>query len=107
MFNLRCNNLYLRERALCYFIKQLMLVQPIFTRLIITSTFPGIPPHVDTHSAFEDPILSLSLGSSIVMEFRHQDGQAVPVLLPCRSLLIMSGEARYRHSVTPQCSYFL
>lgn len=29
----------------------------------------GIPPHVDTHSAFEDILVSLSLGSAVVMEF--------------------------------------
>jgi hypothetical protein len=62
---------------------------------------------VDTHSAFEDPILSLSLGSSVVMEFRHQDGRVIPVLLPQRSLLIMSKEARYWHSVTQCPNYFL
>lgn len=28
-------------------------------------SFPGIPPHVDTHSAFEDTILSLSLGAQV------------------------------------------
>lgn len=27
--------------------------------------FPGIPPHVDTHSPFEDTILSLSLGAKV------------------------------------------
>lgn len=27
--------------------------------------FTGIPPHVDTHSAFEDTILSLSLGATV------------------------------------------
>ena len=50
---------------------------------------------MDTHSAFEDPILSLSLGSSVVMEFKNQDGQVIPVLLPQRSLLIMSQESRF------------
>jgi len=70
-------------------------------RLNTALPLPGIPPHVDTHSAFEDPILSLSLGSSVLMEFRHQDGRAIPVLLPRRSLLIMSEEARYEHNVTP------
>jgi hypothetical protein len=32
----------------------------------------GIAPHVDTHAAFDDAILSLSMGSGIVMEFRRQ-----------------------------------
>lgn len=54
----------------------------------------GIPSHVDTHSAFEDPILSLSLGSAVNMEFRHKDGRQFIVLLPRRSLLVMSGESR-------------
>ncbi|XP_058060967.1 alkylated DNA repair protein alkB homolog 8 [Anopheles bellator] len=63
----------------------------------------GIPAHVDTHSAFEDPILSLSLGSDIVMEFRHPvSGRQTLVDLPARSLLILSGESRYAwtHGIT-------
>uniref|UniRef100_A0A3B5ASM3 tRNA (carboxymethyluridine(34)-5-O)-methyltransferase n=1 Tax=Stegastes partitus TaxID=144197 RepID=A0A3B5ASM3_9TELE len=64
----------------------------------------GIPPHVDTHSAFEDTILSLSLGAKIVMEFRHPDGGVVAVVLPGRSLLVMKGESRYlwTHGITPR-----
>ena len=31
----------------------------------------------------------------VVMEFRHPDGRRVPVFLPRRSLIVMSGEARY------------
>lgn len=64
----------------------------------------GIPPHVDTHSAFEDAILSLSLGSQTVMEFRHPDGRLAAVVLPARSLLVMKGESRYlwTHGITPR-----
>ncbi|XP_061637750.1 alkylated DNA repair protein alkB homolog 8 isoform X3 [Phyllopteryx taeniolatus] len=64
----------------------------------------GIPPHVDTHSAFEDTILSLSLGAKTVMEFRHPDGRVVNVFLPGRSLLVMQGESRYlwTHGITPR-----
>ncbi|XP_054651187.1 alkylated DNA repair protein alkB homolog 8 [Dunckerocampus dactyliophorus] len=64
----------------------------------------GIPPHVDTHSAFEDTILSLSLGAKTVMEFRHPDGRVVNVFLPGRSLLVMQGESRYlwMHGITPR-----
>lgn len=64
----------------------------------------GIPPHVDTHSAFEDPLLSLSLGSSAVMDFRHDSGKHIPVFLSQRSLVIMSGESRYdwTHGITPR-----
>lgn len=67
----------------------------------------GIPPHCDTHSCFEDPILSLSLGSGIVMEFRKpQSSSHLKVLLPRRSLLVMSGESRYgwTHGITPRMS---
>ncbi|KAK3259998.1 hypothetical protein CYMTET_31030, partial [Cymbomonas tetramitiformis] len=54
----------------------------------------GIAPHIDTHSAFHSPLLSLSLAGHTVMEFRRgQDHRAL--LLPARSLLILSNEARY------------
>ena len=76
----------------------------------------GIAPHVDTHSSFHAPVLSLSLGSDAVMEFRRPRGEgggdcdagdggevggggelgAVRrVLLRRRSLLVMAGEGRY------------
>nr|XP_021517499.1 alkylated DNA repair protein alkB homolog 8 [Meriones unguiculatus] len=55
----------------------------------------GIPAHIDTHSAFEDEIISLSLGSAIVMDFKHPEGATVQVMLPRRSLLVMTGESRY------------
>ncbi|CRL05559.1 CLUMA_CG018032, isoform A [Clunio marinus] len=67
----------------------------------------GIPPHCDTHSCFEDPIVSLSLGSSVVMEFRNpESSKHLSVFLPQRSLLIMSGESRYgwTHGITPRMS---
>lgn len=67
----------------------------------------GIPPHVDTHSAFEDPILSLSLLSDVVMEFEKCDKQSkASILLPRRSLLVITGEARYywTHGIIPRKS---
>ncbi|GFS15823.1 alkylated DNA repair protein alkB-like protein 8 [Elysia marginata] len=66
----------------------------------------GIPAHVDTLEAFEDGIVSLSLGSQIVMDFRHPDGRHVSVLLPRRSLMVMKGESRYvwSHGITPRKS---
>uniref|UniRef100_A0A8B9QJ03 tRNA (carboxymethyluridine(34)-5-O)-methyltransferase ALKBH8 n=1 Tax=Apteryx owenii TaxID=8824 RepID=A0A8B9QJ03_APTOW len=64
----------------------------------------GIPPHIDTHSAFEDEIISLSLGAEIVMDFKHPDGHTVAIMLPQRSLLVMAGESRYlwTHGITPR-----
>ncbi|KAK6626097.1 hypothetical protein RUM43_006401 [Polyplax serrata] len=66
----------------------------------------GIPPHVDTHSAFEDGILSLSLQSSIVMEFKNESNISWNVILKRRSLCIMLGESRYdwTHGITPRKS---
>jgi len=56
----------------------------------------GISPHCDTHSAFEDSIVSLSLRSTAVCQFRNPvNGEAISVFLPRRSLLLMTGEARY------------
>ncbi|KAL0126115.1 hypothetical protein PUN28_004915 [Cardiocondyla obscurior] len=65
----------------------------------------GIPSHIDTHSVFEDTILSLSLGSAYVMNFKKDD-KKIDVLLPTRSLLIMTGEARYAwaHGICPRHS---
>ncbi|KFP74957.1 Alkylated DNA repair protein alkB 8, partial [Acanthisitta chloris] len=64
----------------------------------------GIPPHIDTHSAFEDEIISLSLGAEIVMDFKHPDGHTVSIMLPRCSLLVMAGESRYlwTHGITPR-----
>ncbi|CAM9516786.1 unnamed protein product, partial [Hapterophycus canaliculatus] len=59
----------------------------------------GISPHVDTHSAFEDGLASLSLGSGCVMDMRHPDGvHSKSVYLPRGSLLVMEGAARYEWS---------
>ncbi|VDN26937.1 unnamed protein product [Cylicostephanus goldi] len=58
----------------------------------------GIPSHYDTHSAFEDPIVCVSLCSDIVMEFKDGANSAriASVLLKRRSLCLLQGEARYR-----------
>ena len=75
----------------------------------------GIPPHIDTHSCCTDTILSLSLCSDVVMNFVNASAGelnviedvnedkkdfskykgSIPVLLPRRSLLVMSDESRY------------
>ncbi|KAI1186363.1 hypothetical protein F5B17DRAFT_404273 [Nemania serpens] len=66
----------------------------------------GIPPHVDTHSAY-DELYALSLGSPVIMQFRRtRDANPIPdpasalvretvdVDLPPRSMMQMSGDAR-------------
>lgn len=54
----------------------------------------GIPPHVDTHSPY-DQLYSLSLGSPIIMQFKNgETGQKVDLDLPPRSMVQMSGDSR-------------
>lgn len=56
----------------------------------------GIPLHVDTHSSFEDGIISLSMGSDILMEFQRPDNKLqTSINLPRRSCLIMCGDSRF------------
>lgn len=79
----------------------------------------GLSPHIDTHSAFDDLIFSLSLAGPCIMEFRrYHNGTWHPLIvedncmeedrlqgcsnfirkaifLPPRSMLLLSGEGRY------------
>ncbi|KAJ3110940.1 Alkylated DNA repair protein alkB 8 [Phlyctochytrium bullatum] len=84
----------------------------------------GIRPHVDTHSSFDGPVVSLSLGAPCLMEFRYlppppphafpgldpvevtRRNDAAPkdagtafrivnVWLPRRSVVVMDGAARF------------
>lgn len=86
-------------------------VYPTLNQLTVNEYSPGegIGSHVDTPSAFADGLISISLNSGIVMEFRKvvdkddlstREKSEGPnrklVYLPPRSLLLMSGDARYR-----------
>lgn len=78
----------------------------------------GLAPHIDTHSAFEGFIFSLSLAGPCIMEFRrysegirlinnlssaevrddcldHSNYVRKAIYLPPGSMLLLSGEARY------------
>ena len=56
----------------------------------------GISSHVDTHSAFDEELVSLTLGASTVMDMKHPDGiQYKALYLLPRSLLVLRGESRY------------
>ena len=77
---------------------------PDVNQLTVNHYLPGegIGSHVDTPSAFDDGLISLSLNSGIVMEFRRVGAAAEQeneskklVYLPPRSLLLMSKDARY------------
>ncbi|MDX1975202.1 MAG: alpha-ketoglutarate-dependent dioxygenase AlkB [Rickettsiales bacterium] len=56
----------------------------------------GISAHIDCVPCFADNIASLSLGSSCVMDFTHsKTGDKSSLLLEPRSLLVLTGDARY------------
>jgi alkylated DNA repair protein alkB homolog 8 len=61
----------------------------------------GIPPHVDTHSPFEEVFVSLSLKSGVTMHFKTPENVTKDLFLKPRSLVIFSGEVRYNwlHSI--------
>ncbi|KAJ6785534.1 hypothetical protein PWT90_03825 [Aphanocladium album] len=66
----------------------------------------GIPPHVDTHSAF-DQLYSLSLGSPLLMQFCRggdKTTRQVDVDLEPRTMMQMSGDARlhWTHGIRPR-----
>jgi alkylated DNA repair dioxygenase AlkB len=73
----------------------------------------GISPHTDHQTFFAEPILSVSLNSSCVMEFdlsAHNNiikdvrNVMIPVLLEQRSVVVLRGEARlnWRHAIKPK-----
>lgn len=56
----------------------------------------GIAPHIDCIPCFGRTIASLSLGSDCVMQFSNPEtGDREEIILEERSLIILSGEARY------------
>lgn len=59
----------------------------------------GIPPHVDTHSTY-DQLYALSIGAPVFMQFRNGD-RRVDVDLTPRTLMKMSGDSRlhWTHSI--------
>lgn len=71
-------------------------------QLIVNEYLPGqgIAPHVDSN-VFGEPIVSVSLGSAIVMTLSRPGYTDVGVTLPRRSALILTGQARsvWRHSI--------
>jgi alkylated DNA repair dioxygenase AlkB len=75
-----------------------------YDQLIVNEYQPGqgISAHVDS-LAFEDGIASISLGSGVVMRF-SQGASSVDVWLPRRSVVLLTGDARFkwRHSI-PSC----
>lgn len=68
----------------------------------------GISSHIDCEPCFENMIVSLSLGSSCVMDFTHKldKTKKVPVWLSPRSIIVLRDESRYNwlHGIAPRKS---
>ena len=73
-------------------------MENVADQVIINEYKPGqgISAHIDCEPCFGDTIVSLSLGSSCIMDFTYKDmkGEKVSYLLEPRSLIVLSGDAR-------------
>lgn len=61
--------------------------------------FLGISSHVDTHSAFENQIIVVSLQSDVVIRYKDCANNATTIdkLIPKNSVLLMQDAARYKY----------
>lgn len=76
-------------------------INEIPDQVIINEYIPGqgIGSHVDCQPCFGEMITSLSLGSTCIMDFINvETKEVVSILLEPRSLLVLSGDARYAWS---------
>lgn len=75
------------------------LIEDLPDQLIVNEYKPGqgIAAHIDCKPCFSSTIISLSLGSTCMMDFFHSqtEKQMSLLLQPC-SLLVLQGEARYQ-----------
>lgn len=71
-------------------------------QLIVNDYAPGqgIPAHIDA-PLFTDTIISVSLGSSCVMEFTNEAGDTKEQFLEPMSVLVIAGESRrdWKHAI--------
>lgn len=68
-------------------------------QLIINEYEPGqgIANHIDCEPCFGDTVISISLGSSCVMDFINvRTKQKIEVMLESGSLVVLTGEARHK-----------
>ena len=68
-------------------------------QMIVNEYMPGqgIAPHIDCEPCFANTVISISLGSSLLMEFINVlTKQRVDVLLEPGSLVVIADEARYK-----------
>ncbi|KAI8924125.1 hypothetical protein BC831DRAFT_466940 [Entophlyctis helioformis] len=64
----------------------------------------GIAPHTDRHTSFLSPVLIVSLGAGLVMEFRQLAHTSSHEGAVGMSLVVMDGEARlgWEHAIRPR-----
>jgi alkylated DNA repair dioxygenase AlkB len=56
----------------------------------------GITHHIDCEPCFEDTVVSISLNSTCVMDFKNpKTDEKIPLLLQPRSAVVLKGESRY------------
>ena len=75
------------------------LMQEPPDQLIVNEYLPGqgIASHIDCEPCFSDTIVSISLGSTAVMDFSSIDEELTHALpLQPKSALVLAGQARYR-----------
>lgn len=92
-------------------LQESIFTQPI-DQVIVNEYLPGqgISRHTDCVPCFGETIASLSLGSTCAMELEHfTSGKKGAIMLAPRSLLVLSGEARYdwMHSIPARKHDFL
>lgn len=77
-----------------------------FNQVIINEYLSGqgIAPHIDALNVFSDTVVSISLGSDIIMDFSstYNNYLEIPILLKRRSCIILQDNARYKwkHGIT-------
>lgn len=88
------------SHQLCKRLVEDKLITYLPDQIIVNEYLPGqgIANHIDCEPCFNDTIISLSLISSCVMDIINKDcpSRRIEILLPPRSLVVLSGEARYR-----------
>ena len=75
-----------------------MLIEKIPDQVIINEYQPGqgIADHIDCIPCFDKTIISLSLGSTCIIQFTNVKTQEkLAILLDPRSLIVLQGESRY------------
>ncbi|MDZ8239996.1 MAG: alpha-ketoglutarate-dependent dioxygenase AlkB [Nostoc sp. ChiQUE01a] len=82
-------------------------LQKVPDQIIINEYQPGqgISGHIDCPSCFDKTIISLSFGSSCIMQFTNEKTfEKIPILLYPRSLIVLEGAARYewKHGIPPR-----